>query len=109
MTDHTITLQLIHGRHEPNAAPCNWVFDAKPITGISFLHSAYLSTLTVGFTSRQALEAAMSYTGWKIWDELILEVSLHGDLIRCGGDYYGDFEIYLEPLTIVASLSPDSS
>lgn len=90
----SLTLQLIHGRHHPDAVTDGWGFDAEPIIGIDFFHSTNLETLTVGFLTEEAFERAKQYTGWRSWDDLILEIQSVDGLVRCGNAYYGDFEIY---------------
>lgn len=108
MPKTSLILQLIHGRRHPDADTNGWGFDAKPIAGIAYFHSTYLETLTVGFYSEEAFENAQQYTGWKSWDDLILEMPYVSGLIRCGNSYYGDFEIY--PSTLLdAACEVDSS
>lgn len=98
MTKPLLVLQLIHGRHHPDAATDGWGFDAKPIVGVVYFHSTYLETLTVGFDCEDSFEQAKNYTGWKSWDDLILEIPNVNKLIHCGDAYYGDFEIYQSKL-----------
>lgn len=97
MTSKTLILQLIHGRADPAADMQGWGFDAEPIEGVAFLHGTYMTTLTVGFANQETFNLAQHRTGWKPLDDLILEMPLHGDLIRCGDAYFGDFELYVSP------------
>ena len=97
---HTgLTLQLIHGRTSPDAEMKHWGFDAPPIHGVAFLRGSYLTTFTVGFINEAAMQAAKRKTDWREFDELALEVRLCDSLIHCRDGYYGDFEVYLPPIT----------
>ncbi|MCC7336555.1 MAG: hypothetical protein IT422_15805 [Pirellulaceae bacterium] len=97
MNTQTMVLQLIHGRPDPDAVIGGWGFDAPPIRGITFFRGTYLTTLTLGFGTQAALEAARLQTGWLECDDLTLEMQLSDGLIRCKDGYYGDFELYLSP------------
>lgn len=109
MTAGTMTMQLIHGRIQPDAVMDGWGFDAHPITGLAFVHGTYFSTFTVGFISIRHFENARLYTGWQPWDDLILEIPRVDGLIRCGSSYYGDFEIAPADTSCSHSVRLDSS
>ena len=92
-----LQMRLFHGRNDPNAMLDGWGFDGDQIRGIAFLHGTHHTTMTVGFINEDACETARRLTGWRAWDELILEVSRHDYLTKVHDGYYGDFELLLEP------------
>ncbi|MCA9185022.1 MAG: hypothetical protein R3E01_36215 [Pirellulaceae bacterium] len=95
---NVLQLLLFHGRRAPDAKMDGWGFDARPIRGIAFIHATYLAILTVGFVSEGAFELARKQTGWEPWDDLILEIRRHDDLIVTCDGYFGDLELTADPL-----------
>lgn len=88
-----LTLRLLHGREFANQELHDWGCSAPPIHGVSWVHSTYMQTITVGFVNHAAMEIAREQTGWQVWEPLVLEMPLHDDLILAGGNYFGDFEL----------------
>lgn len=88
---------LIHGRHKPDEDLEDWGFNGPTLTGVKYVHWTY-GNMTVGFTSREHAEEAQKNTGWEPFDDLVLEVREHQDMLKAkdtkGKDaYYGDYEI----------------
>jgi hypothetical protein len=99
MITHTIPaleLRLLHGRHNPDQQMPDWGFTAPPIRGVAWMHFTYLTTITVGFVSDVAMEAARQQTDWPVWDDRVLQVIVAGELIKAGSAFYGDFELTSE-------------
>lgn len=86
-------LRLIHGRKDPKEEMQDWGFNGDPIDGVLYVHGTYLTTFTIGFRSTTAAREAHEKTGWKMLDELTLEISIREDMIEAGGSYYGDYEL----------------
>lgn len=86
-------LRLIHGRKKPNEDMQDWGFNDDPIDGVLYVHGTYLTTFSIGFRSSTAAKEAHEKTGWKMLDELTLEINIHEDMIEAGGNYYGDYEL----------------
>ena len=96
MNTYTFRLCLLHGRHHPNEKLNCWGFKGPCLNGISWIHGTYLSTLTVGFGSHEAMLLAKRQTGWEEMDTCVLQVTLCDDMIEAGNCFYGDFEIQHE-------------
>ncbi len=71
---------LLHGRTDPDEAMQGWSFHGPTLFGVDFVHSVY-STLTVGFKSAAETEAARRLTGWSVFDDNVLEVRQHDELV----------------------------
>jgi hypothetical protein len=105
----SLTLRLFHGRKTPDANTDGWGFDATPITGIAFFLVTYLGTLRLGFVDEAAFEQAQELTGWETWDDLVLQMRCHGDLVATATGFYGDFEITFDPYPPISITQPKGS
>jgi len=88
-------MMLLHGRDRPDEQLNDWGFDGPTLHGVQSFQQRYRITTTVKFVSRTFADLARNLTGWPIWDDDILEVPWHGDLIAtCEPDghrrYYAD-------------------
>ena len=88
-----LELRLLHGRHDPRQEMEDWGFTAASIRGVAWMHFTYFSTMTVGFVSDEATEAARRQTNWPLWEDRVLQLLVVDDMIQAGGAYYGDFEL----------------
>lgn len=91
-------LLMIHGRKEPDQVLDDWGEPGPILRGVIWVHVTYLTTYTVGFKDRMAMQKAKLITGWEIWDDLTLEMRFKGDLLSIHGaehhvKYFGDWEI----------------
>ncbi len=93
-------LILMHGRTDPDREMQDWGFHGPTLTDVTYVHSVY-GNLTVGFKSKSVTENAGKRTGWPDFDEHVLEIRRHEDLIMTVGDdarldqplYFGDWEL----------------
>lgn len=67
---------------------------------MAYLHGTY-GNLIIGFVSKEAAATAHALTGWPFFDDAVLEVCEHEDLIQTANmvgsgaaySYFGDFEL----------------
>ena len=86
---------LLHGRHDPDQRLDDWGFTGPVLRHVQYIHSVY-GNLTIGFSSRSAAKAAHRLTGWPFFDDAVLEIRQHDDLIMLTApeaSYYGDWEL----------------
>lgn len=86
---------LLHGRHDPDQQLDDWGFTGPVLRHVQYIHSVY-GNLTIGFSSRSAAKAANRLTGWPFFDDAVLEIRQHDDLIMLTApeaSYYGDWEL----------------
>jgi hypothetical protein len=94
-------LVLFHGRHTPDEHLEDWGFNGPVLEDVEYLHSTYMITFIIGFTSKEAAARAEALTGWEQWDGCgVLEITFHdGMLVAKDEDgnpaYYGDWELTL--------------
>ncbi len=87
-------IKLLHGRKAHDYQMKEWGFDGPTLEGVEFVHHAYgLQKVTVGFRSLPEAVVAFSLTGWEFFDETVLEMDFLSDMVVCGGNFYGDYEI----------------
>lgn len=86
-------LILIHGRKTPDEELTDWGFVGPVLKDIKYVHGTYLTHIMVGFNSVQAARKAQKITGWESFDQTVLEVQLHDDLIKTRDGFFGDFEL----------------
>lgn len=89
-------LVLLHGRDYPDQDMDNWGYNGPHLEGVKYVHSVY-GNLTIGFKSLKEAQTAHELTGWPYFDEAVLEITFHEDLVLCrsknGNQYYGDWEL----------------
>ena len=88
---------LLHGRDDPEQKMENWGYNGPDLENVKYAHSVY-GNLTVGFQTKKDADSAHQLTGWRYFDDAVLEVSFFEDMVLClpaGGkkSYYGDWEL----------------
>lgn len=86
-------LYLFHGRTHPEENLDDWGFEGPTLKGVLYVHVTYMQTLTVGFNNKENFQKALTETGWRVWDDLTLEMSIVDDLVQTEDGYFGDWEL----------------
>lgn len=91
-------LELIHGREDPDQDIDDWGFEGPVLSQVHSFRQEYKITTTVRFMTSEAAEQAQRITGWSKWDETVLEVLYHDDMIVTNEPgqpprYYGDLGV----------------
>lgn len=84
-------MRLWHGRVNPDQPMEEMGFDGPVLEGIESVHVVYAHTMTVKFLDTATFDVAQDATGWEVWDEHILIVRRHDDMIEADGKFYGDY------------------
>lgn len=92
-------LELTHGREDPNQDMEDWGFDGPVLAQVHSIQQEYKSTTTVRFVTTEAADQAQRITGWPTWDEAVLEMLYHEDMIVTNEPgqpprYYGDLRLF---------------
>jgi hypothetical protein len=100
------TLFLYHGRKSPDEQPEDWGPEGPTILGVDSIHVTYLQSFYFRFIDWASFQAAITATGWEVWDasELCLRATVEDDLVRArfpdGSDgWFGDWSLTLNPFT----------
>jgi hypothetical protein len=88
-------LELTHGREDPDQKMDDWGFDGPVLANVHSIRQEYKLATTVRFATTEAAAHAQRITGWPAWDEAVLEVVYHEDMIVTNEPgqpprYYGD-------------------
>lgn len=91
-------LVLLHGRNDPAQDMEDWGFNGPVLQNVDYFHNTYNSTITIGFKSNADADMAHGLTGWKLWDDKVLELMFKDDMVAIkpeGGElaFFGDWEI----------------
>jgi hypothetical protein len=82
-------LALFHGRHTPNEHMEDWGFPGPLIGPLNWVHTTYGCQLNIEFVNSAD---ALRYFGDSIG---MAELTAMNGLIEFGGDYFGDWTVYL--------------
>jgi hypothetical protein len=74
-------LRLIHGRSHPDEHLDGWGFDGPTLRGVAWVTAVYVAEVRVGFVDVEAARAAQAITGWRVVDDVILEMRVERDLV----------------------------
>lgn len=85
-------LAFFHGREDPEQDMNDWGFAGPTVEGIAWTHTTYDTRLVIGFFTKEACDRAQKITGWEYCDDKALEAFYHGDVLKAGEHYYGDWE-----------------
>ena len=86
---------LLHGRTDPDQQMNDWGFTGPVLHHVKYAYSVY-GNLTIGFRSKAEAQKAHKRTGWPYFDNAVLEIRQHDDLIMTtipDNRYYGDWEL----------------
>ena len=86
-------LYFFHGRDTINDQPSDWGYTGPTLYGVAWMSTTYMTTIRFGFETHDAYNLAKSITGWDSWDDLVLEMRHHDDLVEVGGKLYGDWDL----------------
>ncbi len=107
-------LRFIHGRRHPAEHLDGWGFDGPTLRGVAWVTVVYVTDIRVGFVDVEATEAAQATTGWRVVDELILEMHIERDLVHLPaaptpagttGAWFGDWSLDEDVDSFVHGLS----
>lgn len=77
-----MNLALSDGRTTPDEELDDWGFDGPTLHGVYSVVQRYRTRTTVKFVSKAATEVARLLTGWRRWDDDVLEIQWQDDLIE---------------------------
>ena len=107
-------MRLIHGRCCPDEHLDGWGFDGPTLRGVAWVTVVYVADVRVGFVDIDAARVAQVTTGWRIVDELILEMHIERDLVHLPaaptpagstGAWFGDWSLDEDFDSVVDGLS----